>query len=162
AFLYRANVMARVSSRLARRTPVVVSTQHSLTPFTGRLPRIASRLTKRLVHQFVAVSGAVRDELIRAEGIGSTRISVIANGVDTHQYVTGPRDNRGANRGQQGHSVTIGSVGRLSREKGFNYLIESLAQLRADGVDARLIIAGDGPERGKLVALVTALGLDGN
>src|SRR5439155_26998987 len=31
-----------------------------------------------------------------------------------------------------------------------------------DAVDARLIIAGDGHERGKLVALVTALGLDGN
>ena len=49
---------------------------------------------------------------------------------------------------------TIGSIGRLSTEKGYKYLIEAFALLVKKGIDARLIIIGEGYERDYLEGLV--------
>jgi len=58
---------------------------------------------------------------------------------------------------QQG--FTLGSIGRLSPEKGYNYLIEALDRLVKDGLDARLVIIGEGGERGSLERLASELGI---
>jgi glycosyltransferase involved in cell wall biosynthesis len=51
--------------------------------------------------------------------------------------------------------------GRLVGWKGFIHLIEAVAQLRdKHGIKARLTIAGEGPEGGKLAEKIAALGLD--
>jgi glycosyltransferase involved in cell wall biosynthesis len=50
-------------------------------------------------------------------------------------------------------------VSRLSREKGLDVLLRALARIRASGADATLRIAGDGPERERLAALVADLGV---
>ncbi|MGA9071498.1 MAG: glycosyltransferase [Terracidiphilus sp.] len=52
------------------------------------------------------------------------------------------------------------AVGRLSAEKGFDLLLGALALLRAEIPDARLVIAGSGPEEAALKAETHALGLD--
>jgi glycosyltransferase involved in cell wall biosynthesis len=51
-------------------------------------------------------------------------------------------------------SDTIVSAGRFVREKGFDILLRAMAH-----VDARLVLAGDGPLRGALEALTADLGL---
>jgi len=57
------------------------------------------------------------------------------------------------------HGFTIGSIGRLSKEKGFNYLIEALGLLNKEGFDVRLVIIGEGDERTLLEKLTDKLGL---
>jgi len=56
-------------------------------------------------------------------------------------------------------SFTIGSIGRLSTEKGYRYLIEAFALLLKKDIDARLIIIGEGYERKQLEELVVDFGL---
>jgi len=51
----------------------------------------------------------------------------------------------------------VGAVGRLSREKGTDVLIDAFARLVTP--DARLVIGGDGPERQRLVQQAADLGL---
>jgi glycosyltransferase involved in cell wall biosynthesis len=53
-------------------------------------------------------------------------------------------------------------VGRLSFEKGHDVLLRAFAQLRGRGCAARLVIVGDGPERGALEKLAAELGLGGD
>jgi len=48
----------------------------------------------------------------------------------------------------------IGVMGRFSRKKGFDFLIEAAEQLARDGVRPRIVIAGDGEEAARLKALV--------
>jgi glycosyltransferase involved in cell wall biosynthesis len=56
--------------------------------------------------------------------------------------------------------VVIGTVSRLSPEKGVSYLVEAFAGLRARfGDRVRLRIAGDGPERRRIEALMRQLGI---
>jgi glycosyltransferase involved in cell wall biosynthesis len=52
--------------------------------------------------------------------------------------------------------LTIGSIGRLSAEKGYADLIEALRILRDEAIDAKLVIIGEGEERNKLEKLILA------
>lgn len=51
-------------------------------------------------------------------------------------------------------SRLILSVGRLVEKKGFDYLLKSLVLLKARGLFPRCVLIGDGPEKGKLQAMV--------
>jgi glycosyltransferase involved in cell wall biosynthesis len=52
------------------------------------------------------------------------------------------------------------ALGRLVPKKGFSVLLRACRQLQAQGVEVRLTLAGDGPERGKLRELIHREGLD--
>jgi len=51
------------------------------------------------------------------------------------------------------------SVGRLSPEKGFVGLVEAFAEVCARGLDAELLILGEGPERARIEAAIARHGL---
>lgn len=53
--------------------------------------------------------------------------------------------------------VRIAAIGRLIETKGFQHLIEALAQVRPRGLDARAVIAGDGPWLARLRELAERL-----
>ena len=61
-----------------------------------------------------------------------------------------------------GSIPTIVFAGRLVREKGTANLLEAFSQVREHVPEARLLIAGDGPERVSLEALATRLNLQKN
>lgn len=52
------------------------------------------------------------------------------------------------------------SVGRLVPMKGFDILLDALAELRTRGIDFTCTVIGEGPERARLENQRTALGLD--
>lgn len=82
------------------------------------------------------------------------KIRVCPNAVQTSAQVSG------ANRVlPDGRPIVLGVAGRLEPIKGFALAIHAVARLAARGVDARLLVAGDGPERDVLKDLVTALSL---
>ena len=64
-----------------------------------------------------------------------------------------------AGRPATGQPPLIVSVGRLVDYKGFDVLIRACALLRDAGREVRCLIAGEGPERSRLEALVSELGL---
>ena len=57
--------------------------------------------------------------------------------------------------------IILGAVGRLSPEKGFDVLLSGMASLVGRGFDLRLIILGEGEEKGELSRQITRLGLAG-
>jgi glycosyltransferase involved in cell wall biosynthesis len=56
---------------------------------------------------------------------------------------------------------TVAFAGRLAPEKGLDVLLEAFRRVRERLPAARLVIAGDGPERDAVALKVAALGLDG-
>ena len=54
------------------------------------------------------------------------------------------------------------SVGRLSPEKGYLGLLHSFARVRESGIDADLVIVGDGPERARIEKAIDTLNLQAN
>jgi glycosyltransferase involved in cell wall biosynthesis len=94
----------------------------------------------------IAVSEAVKKQVLsdyRAR-IDSSKVSVILNGV-VRRLGSGPRESVGTHV-----PPVVLAVGRLAPVKGFDVLIEAWASVK----DARLQIAGDGPDRESLEALI--------
>jgi glycosyltransferase involved in cell wall biosynthesis len=58
-------------------------------------------------------------------------------------------------------SRTLAAVGRLTRQKGFDLLLDAFARIEHDVPAWRLVIWGDGPERAALEGQRRALGLEG-
>jgi glycosyltransferase involved in cell wall biosynthesis len=90
--------------------------------------------------------------------LGDSRVRVIENGLpdaDPAAASTAPDPRLVAFcRGP-----VVGAIGRLSPEKGFDHLIAAFAQLVAGGSNAKLVILGEGSERGALERAVAERGL---
>lgn len=129
--------------------PVLIYTEHD-----GVFPRrwIVRRVNRWLVRRLtraVAVSEAVKRLWCREDGIRADRVVVVPNGVPDHPEVwaASARRDGGAEGG-----VRLGAVGRLSGEKGLDVLLDAFARVAEPAPDARLVLVGDGPERGALEA----------
>jgi rhamnosyl/mannosyltransferase len=81
------------------------------------------------------------------------RVRVIPFGIDAAEFATVDRDEVARVRERYGRRIVF-AAGRLVYFKGFDYLVESIA-----GIDAHLLIAGDGPLRRELERRVARLGV---
>jgi glycosyltransferase involved in cell wall biosynthesis len=94
----------------------------------------------------VAISEAVKERL-QSEGIAVAE--VIGNGVPIRPARGGPLST----------TPLVAFAGRLVREKGADLLLEAFARVATQIPGAKLVIAGDGPERARLQALTADLGV---
>lgn len=82
---------------------------------------------------------------------GFENLRVVARGVDTRLF--GPARRSAALRtqwGAKGDSLVALYVGRLAPEKNLPLVMEAFEAMRANAPEARLVLVGDGPERGSL------------
>jgi teichuronic acid biosynthesis glycosyltransferase TuaC len=101
----------------------------------------------------VAVSASLKRVLVEL-GAPEDKVTVLRNGVETDLFK--PSADRNAVRAGLGlRGPTLISVGGLIERKGHHRTIEAMIQLPG----FELIIAGEGPERDRLAALIAAHGL---
>jgi glycosyltransferase involved in cell wall biosynthesis len=115
----------------------------------------------RLANSVIAVSDSIKTELARY-GVKKSKIAVIENGVDVRRNDQNPFTKRSQIRRKleiAEEQIAIVFVGRLSKEKGLNYLLEACNKMKKRGVSFRLVIAGDGPQREEMEREVEALGI---
>ncbi len=136
--------------------PVVITARGTDVNLIGdfALPRRMILWAARQAAGIITVCEALRTRLIEL-GVDGAQIRTLRNGVDLVRF--GPRDRDDARHkyGVAGTAPALLSVGHLIERKGHHLVIEALAQLPT----ARLLIAGDGPERVALERLATRLGL---
>jgi glycosyltransferase involved in cell wall biosynthesis len=80
---------------------------------------------------------------------------VVHCGVDVERFAP-------AERAEERREIRIACVGRLVPEKGQRLLIEAVAGMRGAGLDVRLALVGDGPQREPLEALARELAVAGD
>lgn len=135
---------------------------HALLAATGRPvvvhrrldfpPRWCSRPKYRAVDRFVAVSQRVA-EVLRQAGVAPTRIEVVHDGVAQAARVWGRAEARRL-LGLPVRPRLVGAAGALVPHKDHQSLIRAMV-----GVDAELVIAGEGPLRDALRALAQRVGV---
>ncbi|QDS96340.1 2-deoxystreptamine glucosyltransferase [Roseimaritima multifibrata] len=140
----------------------LVSTVHGWVLKTWKTPLYYSldRWSLKRYDQVVCVSTDLHQDCQRL-GLADERLHLIDNAIDLEQYqrTVSREAARTLIRAPQ-VKYLLGAVGRLSAEKGFDYLVESVSILRRKGIDVGVVIVGDGPSREELSAQVRELGLE--
>ena len=126
------------------------------------------QLERKFIQQCDAILayGQVSSRYFQAYGYPVARISIAQNTVDVRTIA----ENVPLNRDQAVRlrsklklppgEVVFGHLGRLVPQKHVDRIIEAFAAVRAQGLKAQLVIAGDGPERANLEALARTAGLE--
>ncbi|MEZ5977090.1 MAG: glycosyltransferase [Planctomycetota bacterium] len=128
---------------------------------TSRLLTAMERALARRTDAVVAVSDATRADLARLRVAPDARIATSPPGVDLEPFLAlDPAPRRGPLRAAAGSDAfLVAFVGRLAAVKRPAFAGAVLRELRGLGVDARLVVLGDGPAQ-LLEELVRAAGAE--
>jgi colanic acid biosynthesis glycosyl transferase WcaI len=106
----------------------------------------------------VALTDAFKRNLV-SRGIRPEKIAVVINGVDLPRYAPRPRDEELAAQWQIGGCFTAGYLGTLGMAHGLEHVLNAAHHLRGRP-DIRIVLAGAGAERERLIAKAADEGLD--
>ena len=123
----------------------------------GALERLELRLYRDAAC-VVALTAAFKCNLV-ARAIAPDKIAVVVNGVDLPRYAPRPRDAALAAGLRLDGGFTIGYLGTLGMAHGLENVLDAAARLR-DRPDIRVVLAGAGAERERLIAKTEADRLD--
>lgn len=124
----------------------VVAVEHLPHPIRRRRRRLLARVTSKLLAAHVAVGERSAGDTARFIGVPRASLRVIANGVPDVDLAPLPRPAAGP---------TVGSLGRLEKQKAYDVLVRALPGLPA----CTAVIVGEGREREPLVRLAESLGV---
>ena len=150
-----------IGSAAAGRVPLVISLHGSDVFVAERhlLARMAARAAFGRARWVTACSEDLRSRAVRI-GASADRSNVIPYGVDSERFRPGAAlRSRGREMlGIADNVPLVFAIGRLVRKKGFEYLIDAAAALRAARPELRVAIAGDGDLAAELRARAQATG----
>ena len=161
---YKGNILFGFLPRFVRRFSMV-STLHGWT-WNGGMNRMRiyewlDSLSLSNVDRVITVSSAMKNHP-RLKNRRGLALDVVPNGIPLVSDIPG---NDAAELNPEiiafcRQGFTIGAIGRLSPEKGFDALLEVVSTLSAQGADIRLVILGEGGGRSSLEKTVRKLGIE--
>jgi glycosyltransferase involved in cell wall biosynthesis len=100
--------------------------------------------------ELVALSDFLRDEFEKNHGIRP--FNLVPPGIDTKQFLPLPAEK----------DIDILAAGSLIPLKQYDIFLEVIAEIKKQIPSVKAVLIGEGPERMKLQALITTLGLESN
>ena len=164
---FKTTILGFFASRLTRIPLVETNHLFPPMPLSDKKLQLYAKIDAfflRYADKTIAVSHKIKTSLADS-GVPESKISVIENGIDVEKCRAVRLEERVLARkalGLEDGSFVIGGVGRLTEQKGFEYLLEAAKAVLTRRKDVVFIIAGDGPLRGKLYKHMDKLKLDGN
>ncbi|MBN1945036.1 MAG: glycosyltransferase [Bradymonadales bacterium] len=118
-------------------------------PTVGRIVRGFVRWFYDAMEYVIAATHATRDYLVEL-GIRSDRVKIVPRGVDVNLFSPAQRrDDLWPRYGLNG-STKLLYVGRISKEKNLDGLLEAFQAVQKEGAEVELAVVGDGPYRKEL------------
>jgi glycosyltransferase involved in cell wall biosynthesis len=162
---YKPDILGLFAARRAGVPAVAVAHGWTAATWKVRLNEALDRLVLRGMDRVVCVSEA-QARRVRRAGVPARQLVVIRNAIDPARF----DDVDPAGRAQlrdlfpdtdpDRPRLIVGSVGRLSPEKGFGVLVEAASRVMREVPDAGFIHFGDGPLRPSIQQRILALGLE--
>ena len=154
----KAGAVGRAAALIAgdARPPVIVHTYHGhvlrgyFDPVRTQIFRETERALARHTTRLVAVGPEVRDDLVELGVAPAEQFSVIRLGIDLESRVLGDDAQRAEYRtlfGIPEDRFVVGWIGRMTAIKRVGDILSSFKRLLDRGVDATLVLVGDGPDR---------------
>lgn len=144
---YKAAFLGYIATRICGKHNLV-ATAHNLWPFTGKAPfqRLLGALSGyslRRCDRLIAVSEAVRKDLINYARVAQDRVITIYNGIRFNQLeaYSAPVDELFSGP----DLLIVGTVARLIPAKGISDLLKAAQIVSIENPQVRFLIVGDGP-----------------
>jgi glycosyltransferase involved in cell wall biosynthesis len=144
----------------ACRVPVIVAHEHTWS-YEGDPLRVwlDGRVIGRLATRFVAVSRIDGERMVSIEHVAPDKVVVIPTAVHITRPASAPTDVR-AELGLAPDVPLVAVVAVLRPQKALDVLLDAMAEIRRRGLDAHLVIAGDGASRASLERHARSLGIE--
>jgi len=132
--------------------------------FHGLPPPGVSMLSERARKEYVEMATIilVNTEFAKKQyvnlGADEKKIRILPQGTDLQIFTF--CENRSRSTEKRGLSLLC--VGRLSPDKGQEYVLEAVSYLKRDGVEFKLVIVGQGPDRARLEGLIHKYDIKGH
>ncbi|MEI6491634.1 MAG: glycosyltransferase [Verrucomicrobiota bacterium] len=162
--LVASNILAKPFGRLCR-VPVILNHDHTNDDYRAsqRVRLALDTLSNRFASHIITVSDSCRRFLIGREGVPAEKITLIQNAIDLGRFSAGCGTRAEARKslGLPAHGPVVAGVGRLNPQKNFSLFIRIAAEVLKRHPDSVFLLAGEGPEEGKLRQLAQESGLGG-
>lgn len=167
SFMDYANVTVLLSNIFFRgKAGVIISVRTALSlylheysrSFLNRVISFFVRLLYNKADKIIAVSDFSRNDLIQNFGIRPEKIITIYNPVDINKIKILAEEEVSHPWFKDKIPVVL-AIGRLSKEKGFDYLLRAFA-IVSEKMDVRLLVVGEGEEEISLKNLSKSIGID--
>ena len=148
---YKGNILLGFIPRIIRRLPMV-ATLHGYTSTSGLSKMKIYEWLDTLSHRFMDAIVLVNKGMLNHPEIKKqkTKFHIINNGIAININSSSTNTNISGIESFCNEGYIIGSIGRLSTEKGYTYLVEALRLLVNKGINAKLVLMGDGYLREEL------------
>ncbi len=157
---YFPNLYGRYAAILTN-AKCVVSSEHNQYKGLELKPkrRIIRRLLALRTNALVAVSEAVKADMVLYDRIPADKINVIYNGFDIDSIPAGDRTRTRRSLGIPEDVQVIGAIGRNEDQKGHRFLIEALSLIKDSHPKAMVLLIGDGKLHGVLKDYAQKMGV---
>jgi glycosyltransferase involved in cell wall biosynthesis len=121
------------------------------------------RLLARFANRVIAVSGDVRDHMMRKERIDPGKIIVVHNGIPPARYTVQDPATMARLRerfGINGHHPVLGTVARFIEWKGYEHIVSAARLIVKRHPRARFLFCGTGPQEPQVRRWVKEAGLE--
>lgn len=145
------DIRGRLAAKFAG-VKIILSTEQNVNIGEAWYQRLAKIITSTFVSQVVAISQAVAIDMKRRYFLNANKCQlIIPNGINLIDFPYQPDRTIKT-------TFLVGAIGRLNQQKGFDLLIKAWTMSKPS--DAKLLIAGSGPEKDGLQSQISAAGLD--
>jgi glycosyltransferase involved in cell wall biosynthesis len=145
----------RIGAKLAG-IPNIVSVEHNVHHEYSGVTQFANGSNLPLADVIIGVSDSVSNSYLSWEKAlisRTSRCTTIKNGVDVRNIESYFSDSNKMLYKYTQFSTSdtiVGTMGRLAKQKGYEYLIHSFPKIKKEHKNAKLLVIGDGPNRNKL------------
>ncbi|MEI8140750.1 MAG: glycosyltransferase [bacterium] len=139
------------------------STFESRRPIKRMIVALGRALIRANATSLLAISEDAAKFVFGNRVVRQGRVTIVPNAINLEPYACLCEDDNLAMRKQLAiprDALVLGHVGRFSFMKNQEFLLIVLGKLRASGVDARLILVGDGERRRRVESLSRNAGID--
>ncbi len=164
SFMWYTNFVTLIAKMVSRiSSKVIVSERYGFAvSFEGRIAEFLRRMIIRFFYpmadSIIVNSAAMGQQLKDTFHVQANKIATIYNPVDISKIRSLSEEEVDHPWFDQPLPIII-SIGRVTRQKGFDQLIKAVKTLHDEGTACRLVILGKGPEDGNLKKLYSALGI---
>lgn len=162
----KAGIVGRYAAHRAG-VPLVVHTIHGMSfnrtqPAPVRaLYAFLERRAARWTHAFISVADAMTKQAVAAGIAPRERFATIRSGMETDHFAPDAQTRADVRRawGIPEDAVVVGTIARLFRNKGYEYLLRALPRIVGRCPQVRFVWVGDGADRDEYLAALEKLNL---